>query len=410
MKGSWSKLLALELLLVGAALSGAALLAHRIGLDPASGWGPTRTLTLALGVGVLLPGVVLSLPRVQARLRAEAVERTLRYAHRAAGWCLLAVLGVELVMRVLGFTPVFWTVQTNWFGPVQADGTVSFLGDEGFAFTHYRALGEVATPFDRGETIVILGDSRTEARQVPDAQKYSSVVETLLRERGLDVNVRNFGRSALDIATYVTQIPLYRELYHPALFVVQITDDDLTTSFNPRNAHYFRVNTDQKSLRLMHRRDTGGPLEVSSERTLHLRPVLMDYAVERINLMFPQANIAAQEPTALPDVVLDAEIAMILQAAEDTPVVFLLIPNGPVISDGKIVLNPPGYDSFVARVQRSGPAAVVDTLPGFQELVRQGYFPAGFFNSSIPYRGHLNRRGHQITGELLAETIAGLLR
>lgn len=408
MRISWSRLLALELLLVGAALAATALLAHRIGLDPASGWGPTRRLTLATGAALLLPGAVLSLPRAQAGLRAEAIERALRYAHRAAGWCLLAVLGVELVMRVIGFTPVIWTVQTNWFGTVQADGTLSFLGDEGFAFTHYRALGEVATPFDTGANIIVLGDSRTEARQVPDAQKYSSVAETLLRKRGLDVNVRNFGRSALDIATYVTHIPLYRELYHPALFVVQITEDDLTTSFNPRHAHYFEVNPDQ-SISLVHRRDISGPLAVSEERTLHLRPVLVDYAVERINLMFPAAA-ASGSPLTLPDGVLDEEIAMILQAAGDTPVIFVLIPNGPVINDGKLVLTPPGYADFVARMQASGAAVVVDTLPRFQDLVRAGYFPVGFFNSSIPYRGHLNRYGHQVTGELLADAIADYLR
>ncbi len=381
-----------------------AIFAYTLGLDAAPDWGPTRMLAFGLGAAVCVTGVVLSLTPANRLAQIERMEAAARYFHRAAGWCALALLAVEMLLHITGYTPVMWRVQTNWFGIVQASGTSSLLTDEGFAVTHYGALGEVASPDNSGENIIVLGDSRTEARQVPDTDKYVSVAETLLRQRGRPVNLRNFGRSALAVADYVTHIPKYRELYHPRLFVVQLTLADLSGSFSRSRSNYFILTEDQQ-LQLEHKQDISGPLKVSPNRVFNPNLLLVNYAVQRFDLLFEENVTDGEAPAELPDAVIQQQIDMILQAAGDVPVIFVLIPMEPTISGDGLLLSRERFQHFVQLVRDTPGARVVDTLPAFQQLAREGHFPVGFFNSPDPDRGHLNRHGHRAVGELLAEAV-----
>lgn len=408
MRRFWSRLLLLELIVLGIAIILVAYFAYRLGLDGGAEWGATRKLGLGLGVACCATGGLLALPGVRERIGTERLERNARYFQRAALWCALPLLLIELFMRVYGYTPVVWEVNTNWFGQVQAVGTSSWLGDEGFARTHFGELGEVNTPYDSGENILILGDSRTEARQVSDAHKYASVAETLLQQRGLEVNVRNFGRSALALSNYVGQIPSYIELFHPRLIVVQLSEADLPESFSTSRAEYFTLREDG-TLELHRKRDVSGPLVVA-EKTLNVYPVMLNYAVERVNLIFPEAASTAQGSEPLSKAVQRQEIEAVLQAAGDTPVLFLLFPTVPVVEGDGILFTSEGYTEFAALVKSTPGATVVDTLPRFQELTKAGHFPVGFFNSADPDRGHLNIYGNQAVGELLADAIAEALR
>lgn len=409
MNRSWSLLLRVELIFSGATVMLLAIFAYALGLDGAPDWGPARMVAFGLGTVIFVPGIVLSLPAVNRQPPLAWMEKTARYVHGTAGWCVLALLGVELLLHLTGYTPVLWRVQTNWFGPVQASGTSSLLTDEGFAITHYRALGEVATPYDSGENIIVLGDSRTEARQVPDNDKYVSVAETILHQRGWPVNLRNFGRSALAVADYVTHIPKYRELYNPRLFVVQLTLADLSGSFSRSRSNYFILTEDQQ-LQLGHRQDISGPLKVSSGRIFNPNLLLVNYAVQRFNLLFEENVADGESPTELADAVVQQQIDMILQAAGDVPVIFVIIPMEPSISGDGLLESKERYRHFVQQVRNTPGAQVVDMLPAFQQLAREGHFPVGFFNSPDPDRGHLNRYGHREIGELLAEAVEAAWR
>jgi len=400
----WSRLLRIELIIAGAAIMLLAVFAYSLGLDGAPDWGPTRMIAFGLGALVCVPGVVLSLPAANRPAQLERMEAAARHLHRVAGWCALALLGLELLLHLTGYTPVMWRVQTNWFGMVQASGTSSLLTDEGFAITHYRELGEVSSPYDSGENIIVLGDSRTEARQVPDNQKYVSVAETILRQRGQPVNLRNFGRSALAVADYVTHIPKYRALYSPRLFVVQLTLADLSGSFSRSRSNYF-ILTEGQQLQLEHKQDVSGPLKVSPNRIFNPNLLLVNYAVQRFDLLFEKNVADGEASTDLADAVIQQQIDMILQAAGDVPVIFVLIPMEPTISGGGLLQSKERFQHFVQLVRDTPGARVVDTLPAFQQLAREGHFPVGFFNSPDPDRGHLNRYGHQAVGELLAEAV-----
>ena len=80
-------------------------------------------------------------------------------------------------------------------------GTIVRWGKEGFGTTRYSGDGEIATPFDEGMEVPVLGDSHTEAWQVDDRDKYVSIAETLLWQRHLRVNLRNLGLGGLSLRT-----------------------------------------------------------------------------------------------------------------------------------------------------------------------------------------------------------------
>lgn len=101
---------------------------------------------------------------------------------------------------------------------------------------------------------------------------------------------------------------------------------------------------------------------------------------------------------------------MIVEAASGTPVIFILIPMEPSISEDGVVQSSECCLHFVEFVHRTPGARVVDLLPAFQQLTREGHFPVGFYNSSDPDRGHLNRYRHQAVGELLADTVEAALK
>lgn len=385
-----------------------AVFAYTLGLDGAPDWGPARKIAFGLGAVVCAPGIVLSIPAVNRLIRLKWMETAAQYLHRAAGWCALALIGLELLLHLSGYTPVLWGVQTNWFGTVQASGTSSLLTDEGFAITHYRELGEVATPYDDGENIVVLGDSRTEARQVPDSQKYVSVAEALLRQRGQPVNLRNFGRSNLSVADYVTHIPMYAELFHPRLFVVQLAAADFSETFSRSRNNYFVLHDDQ-TIQLKHKQDLSGPLRISLQPDFKFNAMLVNYAVQRFNILFPD-DAGKGASVEVSDDIMQQEIDMILEAADGTPVIFVLIPVEPSIAGDELIQSKERFIRLSHLVRATPHAVVADALPAFQQLVREGHFPVGFFNSPAPDQGHLNRYGHQAVGEVLADTVEKMLK
>jgi len=414
LKHPWSLLLRIELILFGVALMAAAFLRAPV-LERVMALGPVRPAAAAIGALCLALGIALSLPPLVARIGAQRLESRARYVQRAAAWCVLPLLFFEIFLRVYLYIPVLWNVNTNWFGPVPAEGSFVLLGNEGFALTHYSKLGEIRTPYDSGATILFVGDSRTEAKQVSDAEKFSSVAETLLHQRGVAVNARNLGEGGRAMADYVTYLPMYKELYAPAAIVIQVSENDFNESFSPGKENYFRL--DGGKIDIVHKYETRAPFEVDSRRTLNLYPMVARQALRQFELIFPGLPSAAGDDAEAEtsgeqaaEERIRQQLDLLLDAAGGTPLIFVLAPSVPAIKDGAIVTADASYERFRQIITRHSGSTVVDPLPRFQELAKQGYFPVGFFNSAQPDRGHLNRHGNRVLGELLADAIEEVLR
>lgn len=421
MKRFWFRLLQLELILFGAALIALVFLRVSI-IERALAMAPAaRTIIPLVGTLCILLAFSLSLPLLTRRFGAQRLERRARLIQRAAAWCLLPLLFMDIFLRVYVYIPVVWIVNTSWFGPVPIENSFALVGNEGFALSFYGELGEVRTPFRGGENILLIGDSRTEAMQVADDEKFASIAESLLRERGLPIDVRNMGESGRAMADYVTYIPLYKQLFDPGLIVVQIGEKDFTESFSHGKENYFTLDSDQ-NLQIVHRYETTGPLEIATQKTLNLYPMVARQGLRRLELLFPAVlaadeasddtqggeGIATEDQPA--DELVRQQIELLMQAAGDTPVIFLLSPGVPRIQKGSVLTTDPDYEHFKQLIAQYSGSTVLDPLPGFIELANQGYLPAGFFNSPRPDIGHLNRHGNRVLGELLADAIQEALQ
>lgn len=415
MKHPWSLLLRLELILFGATLMAAAFLRAPV-LERVMAVGPVRPAAAVAGALCLAVGIVLSLPLLAARIGAQRLENRARYLQRAAAWCLLPLLFFEVFLRVYLYIPVMWNVNTNWFGPVPAEGSFVLLGNEGFALTRYSTLGEIRTPYDSGESILFVGDSRTEAKQVNDDEKFSSVAETLLHQRGVAVNVRNLGEGGRAMADYVTYLPMYKQLYDPAAIVIQVSENDFNESFSPSKENYFKLDGSGK-IDIVHKYETSRPFEISSRKTLNLYPMIARQALRQFALIFPALPSTAGEDAEAEtsgeqaaEERIQQQLDLLLEAAGGTPLIFVLAPSVPAIKDGAVRSSDASYERFKQIISRHSGSTVVDPLPRFLELVKQGHFPVGFFNSAQPDRGHLNWHGNRVLGELLADAIEEVLR
>lgn len=389
------------------------------GFERVAAEGLIRQAAAAAGALSLVAGIALSLPPLVGRIGVQRLEHGARYFQRAAAWCLLPLLFFEIFLRMYVYNPVAWYVNTNWFGPLPVEGSVFLMGSEGFALTHYDALGEIRTPYDDGQSILFMGDSRIEAKQVADHEKSASVAETLLRQRGYKVNVRNTGESARSVADYVTYLPLYKQLYDPSMIVIQVTERDFEESFSPGKDNYFILDDDQ-SIRTVHKYVPAGSFEVTSRKMLILYPMFARQALRQFELIFPGMP-AVVDADADAEAVGEAEVQnkeerirqqleLLKDAAGETPLIFVLAPSAPTIKGGDVAAIDPAYQQFRQRIVQYSGSTVIDPLPAFQELVRQGYFPVGFYNSAQPDHGHLNRHGNRVLGELLADAIEEVMR
>ncbi|MDO9300398.1 MAG: hypothetical protein Q7T89_03405, partial [Anaerolineales bacterium] len=117
-------------------------------------------------------------------------------------WLFVFLLILEVVIRIFIIKPAYEHFVPG-LGIVAVDNAVTVWGVEGYGVTHYLSNGEISTPYQSEISVVVLGDSYTEAVQVNDDQKFVSVAENVLQERGLKMDLHNLGASGRSIADYV---------------------------------------------------------------------------------------------------------------------------------------------------------------------------------------------------------------
>lgn len=98
-------------------------------------------------------------------------------------------------------------------------------------------------------SIVVLGDSFTEALMVRDSEVYSEGLERGLRATGMDFQVLNLGFSGASAADYVAYASLYQKLFSPRWTVIQLRKKDLAVdAWDPSKAHFSMDRNDHRLL------------------------------------------------------------------------------------------------------------------------------------------------------------------
>ncbi len=153
-----------------------------------------------------------------------------------AGACL-ALLAMEGLVRQ-AYTVTYTRVPG--FGYVRRSVLYRLEGNGRSRWTTYE-LRRPRPPDPARPSIVVLGDSFTEALMVGDDEVFTGRLERELRAEGDDVQVLNLGYSGLSPADYVAGAPLYRRLFAPRWTIIQVGSSDLTfDSWDPGKCHFVR--------------------------------------------------------------------------------------------------------------------------------------------------------------------------
>jgi len=280
-------------------------------------------------------------------------------------------------------------------GRVVAGGSVVRWGAEGWGTTHYIANGEIATPHSGGPGVLVLGDSHTEAFQVDDERKFVSVAERWLWQRGRRVDLRNFGRSGGSMADYVWLTRQLRENLRPVAFVIQLEDGDFgPLAFDASRPNHFVMRPDGQ-LELAH---ASAPAEPPA-RTPTLK--MLAYAEERFQSDRKPASAAAvlSARASVP-----LQVQLLREAAANVPVILLRLPYSPYAPTGSDAAS-----GDFATLCRLLAWPCIDPAAEFLASRRRGHDPRTFLNER-PLEAHLNRDGHAIVVQLLADEIERVLR
>jgi hypothetical protein len=360
---------------------------------------------------------IFAIPKVIGFLRSNRITS---YLIPMPIWIVLVLVGMELILHVTVYSRPLFYRQTNWFGSIPEEASSYLWGEEGYAITQFDGPArEIHTPFQDGALhVIVLGDSFTEGLQVPDDQKYASVAEITLRQDGYVIDVHNLGNSGASMADYVSLMNAYQQLYHPGIIVVQLEPDDFIESFYQGRTNYF-IAENSKIVDLVQQNALTGDYMILSKHNL-ASPLLMlqEYGIQRSGQWEAQGKAQANVSNAntAPETfnidLAKQQMDLLIEASNGIPIILVPFPHAPYISGDQIIMDDPKQESLKEFLSSYSPQiTLADPLPEFQELVSSGnYLPMGFFNSTTPGRGHLNRQGNDILGKLLAKTIEEVLK
>jgi lysophospholipase L1-like esterase len=336
-----------------------------------------------------------------------------------SAWLFIFLLILEVFIRVFVIKTPFQHFVPD-LGYVPLDNSVSVWGVEGYGVTHYLSNGEISTPHQSETSVVVLGDSFTEALQVSNDQKFVSVAEDILHERGLKMDLHNLGASGRSIADYVYMAPFVRATYSPEIVVVQLSEADFTESFELSRQNFFARSG--ASIELIHNKDyysidqnlrnmissTG----LGSLAIYKLTPVVKEQRL-RLAKAAGQDQFAAAQLTAadgLNSNEIKMQINLLKEAYPDSQVLFLVIPNIPTLQGVDLALKSESDALLVETMNEFSDPPLLYPRDEFAELyTAHKKFPRGFSNT-LPNYGHLNSDGHFAVGAALADYLEGIAR
>ena len=346
-------------------------------------------------------------------------------------WWLILILSLELVIRLFIYKNPPTEYHPGW-GFVPQANTQAVHGLEGFGVSDYLSNGEIATPYQDGVSIVVLGDSTTRAIQVSSSENFVSLTESGLRQRGIRADLHNLGKADRSVADYVYLAPFVIREYQPEIVILQVNPASFQLALRDNRENYF-VTTATGGLRLVHTEVSPSfslefanlishsgllslfeyRLRTSLTRAAHARAGEIETA-GGVTAEDELSNDAASQMTLREyGEWLYPQIQAIKTAYPDSRIVFLIIPYTPSFSesrDGEVAWIS-GVDNSLARVlEAMDGSSVVYTLEAFEVLYKTRHLlPRGTFNSQFNF-GHLNPAGHQAVAGYLISFLEGVLK
>lgn len=344
-----------------------------------------------------------------------------RFWLEVAGWLAIFFVILEVYIRFFVFNSPSRVIDPAW-GKVPSPNACYRRGTEGFGVTCYSTHGEIKTPYQDGVSVVVLGDSYTEATQVDNSEKYVSLTESYLRERGLKVDLHNLGDSGLNTADYVYLAPLITKTFLPEVVVLQINAKDFSESLDIDGENHFEQQNGEMAL--SHSDST--PDDVTLENIARSSS-LLTYIIFRWSKISPKIVFDSSFLTKSPDTEalngfgnpaaenISAEqiilqLNAIKRAYSASRLVILFIPNVPVVSDSGLSWTNPSDDYFLSTFNSIDGITLAYPIDGIRALYEEEkILPRGFFNTT-PNTGHINAYGHELVAKSLADKLEEILK
>jgi hypothetical protein len=328
---------------------------------------------------------------------------------------LLAVVSMEIVVRQVYHLPVGYE---PGFGTIIRPGATVVWSKEGRGVSHWTSHGlrgrEV--PDLGAGSILILGNSYTEALQVDDDEAYPALVASRLRALGVQTPVLNAGRSGTSAADYAAYAARNRRLFRPRWTVIQLTLADLDAGAWDTEVSHFAYDADGRLVARPRPEAARGRVRAALSPLVN-RAMLLVYGQFRLQEfrdaaaaqppLFRAGSVPAPTVAASPSASaypVEAEVDLLAGAYEGR-VTFLLVP--PLDFHDPRVVTSVVEERVEAHCRRAA-LSCVSLRPGYPALVASGLSPFGFDNSRFN-EGHLNERGHRLAADALAAELERLL-
>ena len=319
----------------------------------------------------------------------------------------ISVIIIELLLRVFNLGNVYNIdprSEIHIFKPGSKQVTIK----EGFGVRNVNSFGT----FDRESRqvsdsmrILLFGDSMTEAFQVYDDQVYDNIAEDILKENGLDVEIVNFGRSGYGT---IDEFALYdgiKDKIAHEIVIIQFSSGDVIENQLSKNkivgGELVLHNRGEKESRIR-----------STIWRLKERSLLINMAAARLDVyrtlydswrsgkkiekMDDEVGKALNDITYEQEIYLFTILREFKKCVENSGAKLILIQ----LIDQTTVNGSYETAKKICEELELGYFSLVDSLSDKEkEEVK-----VGFMNTKLGY-GHLNKVGHKIFGNKLAELI-----
>lgn len=293
-------------------------------------------------------------------------------------------------------------------------------GTEGYSRTTINSLGmreeEVQEKKTNEFRVLALGDSYTEAFQVPDDKMYTTLLENDLREMNENhgtVNVLNAGRSGASPAFYIHLSEFYKSKFNPEITIIQLNEGDFTKDIFNHQANFYVVHEgNQYKTQMKEDFTSANPLsqwvkqKFPQASSLIETSVLMVSADKFQKIFLAPSTKKDDLDEVMADSVDESLIAWVLQELKNR------YPNLLVIYIPTIDYNDIGKD----------PSDIEDKLSHYADLINIPLFnmredfirsylntkqPPSGFNNTTPGKGHINKVGHFLVAERIKTFFEG---
>jgi hypothetical protein len=340
---------------------------------------------------------------------------------------LVAVALAELVVRRV-YT--YALVYEPGYGYINAPGEVIRWGREGHGTSRWAAHGvrEKDAPPPSARSVLVYGDSQTEALMVDDDEAFTARLEraferderdgrdhgrgdvSLGGREGRPTRVVNVGRSTTSLADAVANAERFGRLFAPCWTVLQISAADLgPDAWGLDKTHFVATEGGAPSVAVVLQRPHLG---LSGKVWwLRQRSMAFGYAVARAVELGrgvagepPLFRAGHERPRAAPerDYPVEAELDA-AAGAYGGRVTFLYL--APFDAREPARLEPRTEARVFAHCAARG-LRCVSARGSYPRLAAEGKAPYGFSNSAYN-EGHLNRDGHAAVAEALREHFRG---